>query len=161
MYARSELKTSTHSRPCTTIWRYYIIDTASWFNTTLSQWEIIATVGFKKYKPAGYIRYNLTQLIIRDLNCNTATSTRLPKIVENIVEMANDHIVITSILLWHSGCWRRNWGVNQQKITKLRLRGLYLDPFIAAIILCLASWRIYRIANIKVLIEFTTLSKGN
>ena len=71
MYARSELKTSTHSRPCTTIWRYYIIDTASWFNTTLSQWEIIATVGFKKYKPAGYIRYNLTQLTIFKLSGKT------------------------------------------------------------------------------------------
>ena len=31
----------------------YMIDTA--FNTTLGQWDIIATVSFKKYKPAGYI----------------------------------------------------------------------------------------------------------
>ena len=45
------------------------------------------------------LNLNVIWLIIRDLNCNTGTSARLSKFVENIVEMANDHIVITSILL--------------------------------------------------------------
>ena len=103
------------------------LTTTSIFITPVLQFQIrfkrITRITFK------LLNLNAVWLIIRDLNCNTDTSTRLSKIVEN---MANDHFLIISILLWHGGCGTSIENNENE-------RGLYVNPFIAVIILCFAS----------------------